>query len=213
MFGKNGKTISDEKFKLLLSNVLIERVHVTKFLGVHLDEDLNWKYHISQISLKVSRSLGILNKVRYIFSKSILRTLYFTIIQPYFIYCNIAWGGATQTALNKLFYLQKRAVRIVSHSKFRAPTNSIFKDLNILKLTDIHKMQMSLFVYKHLNALLPYCCVHHIQIATLSYPHSLCKKLLFKNTFCRTLVREKYIGITAAQIWDSLPDTLNHCLR
>lgn len=208
MFGKKSKAYQDNEVKILLNGIPIERVHTSKFLGIFLDDDLNWKFHISQISLKVSRSIGVLNKVKKLFSKEILRTLYFTMIQPHLIYCNIVWGGATQLAINRLIVLQKRAVRIVSHSNYRAPTAAIFKELKILTIEDIHKMQLALFVYKHLKLLLPLSCLNHIQVAQATHKYTLRHYSSVNSMYCRTNVRERYVGVSAPRVWDSLPDEL-----
>ena len=52
-------------FQINLNGNKIDRVENTKFLGVFIDEKLNWKNHISYIASKISRNLGILNKVKH----------------------------------------------------------------------------------------------------------------------------------------------------
>ena len=49
---------------LLVENINIKREHVTKFLGVFIDENLSWKQHIEILSSKISKSIGILYKSR-----------------------------------------------------------------------------------------------------------------------------------------------------
>ena len=46
----------------------IEQVKETVFLGVVLDEHLTWKPHISQVAYKISKSIGVINRVLKIFS-------------------------------------------------------------------------------------------------------------------------------------------------
>ena len=58
----------------------IERVSHTKFLGVYVDEDLNWKYHTSQISLKVSKCIGVINRVKHVLTRNLLTSLYFSLV-------------------------------------------------------------------------------------------------------------------------------------
>jgi len=48
----------------------------------------------------------------------LLKTLYYTMIHLYFLYCNVVWGGACKLAVNKLICLQKRAARLLTHSTF-----------------------------------------------------------------------------------------------
>ena len=46
--------------------------------------------------------------------------------------------------------LQKRAVRIINNKRYRSHTDPIFKSENILKIADIHKLHVSLFMYDYL---------------------------------------------------------------
>ena len=37
----------------------IEQVKYTKFLGLFIDEELSWKYHINHVTMKISKLTGI----------------------------------------------------------------------------------------------------------------------------------------------------------
>ena len=65
---------------LHLGENLLEQVEKTKFLGVHIDEHLNFRYHIDQIMNKVSRSIGLLFKLNHFLPKDVLHTLYNSLI-------------------------------------------------------------------------------------------------------------------------------------
>ncbi len=51
-----------ESLQLMINNTEIERVQELNFLGLTVDEHLNWSSHINKISNKVSKNIGILNK-------------------------------------------------------------------------------------------------------------------------------------------------------
>ena len=44
----------------------------TKFVDVIISEDLKWKLHTNVVSNKVSKSIGVLNKIMYIVLVSVL---------------------------------------------------------------------------------------------------------------------------------------------
>ena len=71
----NGKTINE--------------ISETKFLGVILDNNLCWDVHINYISKKNSKSVSILRMLKHTFPSTALKTLYHSLIYPYFNYCNI----------------------------------------------------------------------------------------------------------------------------
>jgi len=93
-------------YKHLNKNNLNFSLIVNSFLGVNIDNKLNWKKHIEYIRLKISRRLDIMSRVHYL-PRVIIKLLYHTLIYPYFPYCNVVWGSAKISVLNKLFVLQK----------------------------------------------------------------------------------------------------------
>jgi hypothetical protein len=95
-------------------------------LGVYIDEHLTWKDHISCISKKISKSVGILHRSRFNLSSKTKLSLYYTLIYPYITYCNLAWSSTYVTNLNIMIYLQKRAVRIITNAEFRAHSAPLF---------------------------------------------------------------------------------------
>ena len=66
------------------NDVLIERVETTKFLGVYIDEQLNWKVHNLWKSL--SRNIGVIHKLKCSYPQGVLFFLYLTRIVPYVNY-------------------------------------------------------------------------------------------------------------------------------
>ena len=73
--------------KLCINNVPIQQVDNTKFLGVIIDDDLNWSNNISYINSKIAKGIGIISRARQLFSKSALINLYYAFIFSYLIYC------------------------------------------------------------------------------------------------------------------------------
>ena len=62
--------------KLTISNHVIERQEFIKFLGVLLDENLNWKEHIKHTENKIAKNLGILYKARTFLDRNALLLIY-----------------------------------------------------------------------------------------------------------------------------------------
>ena len=54
----------------------------TKFLGIHIDENLSWKRHICQLNSKIARASFAINQVKNVLPKESLKTLYVALIQP-----------------------------------------------------------------------------------------------------------------------------------
>ena len=94
---------------LHIDNVQVKRKFVTKFLGVYSDENISWKHHINIVSTKVCKSIGILYTTRCILSKFLRKQLYFSLINCYLNYANIALDSTNKSKLQALCHRQKRA--------------------------------------------------------------------------------------------------------
>ena len=90
-----------------INNCVIDRVHVTKFLGVLMDEKLNWKKHITLFCSKLSKSLGVIYKASRLLNTPALYTLYCTLFLPYLHYCAEVWGNKYKSNVLPLIMKQK----------------------------------------------------------------------------------------------------------
>ena len=90
---------------LLIDGKRIMEVNETKFLGVIIDNKLNWKPHIRYVGTKVAKGIGIILKARKVFNHETLSTLYHTFVYPYLKYCIHVWGRAHNTHLKDLSVL------------------------------------------------------------------------------------------------------------
>ena len=143
------------KFNIDINGKSLQKVDCVKFLGVFIDSKLTWHEHIKYISTLVAKSVGILSKLKHILPRSILRSLYQTLVLPHLTYCCIIWSGSSKYLLNKLIILQKRAIRHITFSHSREHTNALFKSMNLLKLIDLFNLHVTSFVYLSLHDMLP----------------------------------------------------------
>ena len=118
---------------------------------IHIDNHLTFKNHISEISLKISRSLGLLYKLNKFFPQNILKIIYSTLVHPYLTYGIEAWHGTFKNYTNKIFILQKKAIRAINNLEFNEHTNEYYKSNEILKLEDQYRLQTSKYIYQLLN--------------------------------------------------------------
>ena len=154
IFQKKKKHL-DHNLHLVMNNNQIERKSSTKFLGMIIDERLNWHDHIQYIQNKISCSLFMLRKAKFALLKINLHTLYYSLVYPYLTYGLILWGGTHKTQTKKIATLQKKAIRVITHSKYNEHTHPLFKDLKILKLSDLYSWQVSIFMHKFAHNMLP----------------------------------------------------------
>ena len=129
-------------FQIAIDNQPINQVTETTFLGVILDKNLTWKPHISYLANKISKSIGVIYRSSFYLPQKSLLTLYYSLIYPYLIYCNMIWASTYLTNLRHIVTLQKRVIRIINKSKFDDHSSPIFKSLGITKFLDIRLIQL-----------------------------------------------------------------------
>ena len=139
---------------LQLNGNKIERVTQFNFLGLILQSNLSWNKHVIHISLKVSKTIGILYRLKSVYPLKVLLTLYNTLMLPYFNYCILSWGSVLKNNHN-LHLLQKKAIRIITNSHFIAHTEPLLKELGLLKISNIFSLAIWKFYFKLMSDQLP----------------------------------------------------------
>ena len=89
--------------------------------------------------------------MKHILPQQVLKTIYDTLILPHLNYGILCWGSHT----NRLFKIQKNAVRKLSLAKYNAHTDPLFKSLNILKINDIYTLCQLKFYFNLLHNKIP----------------------------------------------------------
>jgi ribonuclease P/MRP protein subunit RPP40 len=152
LFSRNTVTTHLE---IKIGDISVERKHHTKFLGVLVDEKLEWSEHISHVKAKLSSSLYALSSSKNDLTPNLLLMLYNALVYPYLSYGVLLWSSTYKTHLNKIVIIQKKAVRIIANAPYYSHTNNIFHQYNILKFTDICNLYLGKYMYQQLNSLLP----------------------------------------------------------
>ena len=114
----------------------LERKDFVKFLGILIDCNLKWKHHIDFISLKISKTSGILARLRHFVPTETLLMIHRSLIMPYLSYGICVWGRAAKSYISKLLVLQKRALRLIYFALSDAHAIPLFIESKILHVTE-----------------------------------------------------------------------------
>ena len=79
----NQKSKNNEDIELFINGERLKEVDFAKYLGVLIDNKLNWTNQIDAINLKLSKGTGLLAKIRHYAPKTVLRSLFFSFINPH----------------------------------------------------------------------------------------------------------------------------------
>ena len=104
IFKHQRKTIAS-KVKIKLSRKRLYPIDSVKYLGIRINENLNWIHHVSDIAIKLNRANALLFKIRTFVN---VKTIYCTIFDSHINYANVIWAQ-NSNAINRLSVLQKRS--------------------------------------------------------------------------------------------------------
>lgn len=133
--------------QIIIRNVSVKQVKQTKFLGMILDDRLNYRDHILHVCGKLSKSCGILWRLRDFVPAHVLKRIYMCLVFPYLVYCVEVWGRGCRTSYNRLCALQNKCVRLLG-----GPNVSIvqlYKMNNLLSMNEIHEYFMIVKFYQY----------------------------------------------------------------
>ena len=127
----------------------MEQVRSTKFLGVYIDNALSWEPHIDSTAKKLAPVCYALYRLTQVSSRSTVISYYYAHFVSRASYGIIFWGCSHH--FERIFRLQKKAVRYIAGVSKYSSCRNIFKDLNILTLACIYILEIVLYVKKNFN--------------------------------------------------------------
>ena len=144
-FNGDGKKSPVSLPPLVLNGHQIERVgedcksKSIKFLGLWLDENLNWGHHCSHVARKIQSTIAVIARLKRLLSPPTRLLVYNSLVRSHLEYLLPVWGNAKKGLLRPISNLQKRCIRTTFGLRFTAHTSGIFKKFKLLKFEHLYK--------------------------------------------------------------------------
>ena len=213
---------ADAQLNLKLDDFPIKQCTETKFLGVIIDDKLNWDAHIKYLKRKLGYSVATLNRIKDSIPNHLHRDLYYTLFESHLSYCISAWGSAAQFRINTLWVAQKHCVRVLFGNKsaylekkstcararpfglqnlgaeFFQPeaTKPLFKDNQILSIHNLYSYHCFTETLKILKLRQPICLFEKYKLSNR-------KQTLLINSFPSNGFTER-----STSIWNNIAPSL-----
>ena len=121
------------KFKTTDKDVVMQNsalsctcVTTTKFLGVVITHKFKSNDHITYVKSKISKSIGILYKIRRFLDMNILIQMFHSFVFPHLIYCVEICGNASAIHLDPLIKIQKKSIRAITFFRINGSFRTTF---------------------------------------------------------------------------------------
>lgn len=173
----------------------IELVEHTKFLGIYLDEFLNWSQHINLLIPRLNSVCYGIRVIGKYMSEKTLKIIYYANFESILKYGIMFWGSNSLT--EKIFIVQKRALRILKKMNFNESCRNVFKECGILTVYGVYIYECLLFFFKNRNMFeLQTFHEHHTRTQNVTYP------------IHRLTLTEKNPNYMCLKLFNNLPNTI-----
>ena len=185
--------------KISVRNVDIDRVHKTSFLGINIDDQLKFSYHVDSVARKLSRSAGAIYRMSSIAPASVLLTLYYSLFYPHVIYGITVWGNSSEGNMNKISRVHNRIMRLFA----QITDENSFKLLNI---RGVYKYFTLITFYKYVNnKTYPYFSnILSELVPTHSHTTRFASCDFFNTPVYRKSICQKFFLYQGVQFWNNL---------
>ena len=136
-------------------NMEIHRESQVKYLGLILDEHLDWNSQTNEMCNKLKSFFPLFYNIRQYLDLDHIRTIYYTMIYSRLKYGNIITGQTSQYNRDKIQILQNKLLKVLSCKRYRFPTHRLHRELSILMYEDTVKQETLSFVYNYIHGNLP----------------------------------------------------------
>ena len=188
----------------------LECKECVEYLGVLLDYKLSWKNHVDSIALKISKSIGMLSKLRHFVPHHTLVNIHNSLSTPYLRYGLTVWGQASKTHLSKLLILQKPALRFIYFSDRCDHAIPLFLNAHILPINFMHYKLLAETMHDVSNDLVP-SNLNDLFVPTAKIHSHNTQASVSKNFYIQKSnaeIKRKSFSRIGAKLWNEIPTNL-----
>ena len=202
-----------EIYEIKCGNQNVSKVSSVKYLGVNVDENLNWKEHVNSVCLKLKRLKCAISYLSQFTNASHVSRIYNAYIYPHIQYGIEIYGSCSSKILKPLQILQNKLLKTLCHKKQRDSATVTLNENNILSCRKLNEYFVALFVFKQQNSMLPEVFSNYFRknsdVHTAGTRQS--NNLYIINP--RTSSGQRNLKYLGAKIWNNLPQNCRNATR
>ena len=122
-------------------------MNVFRFLGIHYDQNLTFKAHISHLTSRLASLSSLFYRLKDSVPEFVLKCIYHAHVSTILSYCNIIWSNTFESHLLSLIRIQKRIIRNIVRADFLAHTRPIFNHLKIFDIDGLRNLNLAIYFF------------------------------------------------------------------
>lgn len=124
--------------------ICLDKVSSLKYLGVILDDRLNWSHHLQVLSGRIRKLMIVFRKLRHVAEWSFLKTIYYSLCQSIIDYCIPVWGGSAKTKMLSIERAQRAVLKVITYRPIIYPTTQLYTDCKVLTVRQLFILRLVL---------------------------------------------------------------------
>lgn len=186
----------------------ITPVSSAKDLGVTLDSNLTFDYHISELTSSCMSKLCQINRVKDSFDYDTLHLIISALVMSKLYYCSSVWSNTTVSNIKKLQSVQNFACRIITNTKKFDHITPALREISWLPVKEHLLYRDSIMSFKCMNGLAPpYLCELFCKRNAIHDRNTRNRELLH-IPLCKTKSGQRSFRYRAVNIWNNLDNEL-----
>ena len=148
IFGSRHKIKNCKKTNLFINKEQLQTVPTYRYLGINLDQTLNFKYHLDTLINNVTFKLYLFSKIRRYLNEECAINVYKAMLMPFFDYCDIIYMFSCSPELQKLERHHKRGMKISVKNSHLLNDDEINIKCNLSELDIRRRVHLRNYMYK-----------------------------------------------------------------
>lgn len=145
-FKSKYNSVEDREINVFVEENELDQEEKVAFLGILLDRKLTWHPYIERICNKISSGVFVLRQLARLNDKKLLLTAYHGLILSHIRYAILVWGNSSQQNMDRVFKIQKKALRCIEKVNRLDSCRPLFKKLGLLTVPSLYVYEVVMHV-------------------------------------------------------------------
>ena len=193
-----------------IGQTYVTRVKEAKYLGLFLDDKVNWNEHYNTVIQKLTKIASSFKVIKHIVPNKCKKILYYAYVHSKISYGIDVYRHTTQNNINQIQVMQSKILKSLYNKDWYSPTNSLHKDLHLLQVKDIFNLSIAKLVYKQINGYLP--TIFNDYFTTNREIHGIITRNADKlhTKRLRTNYGKSTLSVKGTNLYNSLPQSITN---
>lgn len=204
VFSLKGK--QDINIDIKIGNKAINRTDKYDYLGIIIDNQLNFSEHTNRIRKKLASLSGVLHRCAACLTRKKQKMIYGAMIETHIRYMMPIWTAARKTDIQRVQVAQNRALKRLYGFHWSYSTSTLYKELKLLKIENLNKLEEIKLIHKIANRQIKTNITLQMVSDVHNYPTRRRRDLAIP--WSRTNLKKNSVTIRSMEAYNQIPQNI-----